>query len=50
MSYRKAWLLVEEMNRMFASPLVAARPGGAKGGGASLTEAGESVVSLYRNG
>ena len=34
MSYRKAWLLVEEMNRMFASPLVAARPGGVKGGGA----------------
>lgn len=48
MSYRKAWLLVEEMNRMFASPLVAARPGGAKGGGAELTEAGRQVAALYR--
>ena len=48
MSYRKAWLLVEEMNRMFAKPLVAARPGGAKGGGAELTAAGAKVVALYR--
>ncbi|MGO8800659.1 MAG: winged helix-turn-helix domain-containing protein [Roseiarcus sp.] len=48
MSYRKAWLLVEEMNRMFARPLVAARPGGARGGGAELTEAGRQVAALYR--
>jgi molybdate transport system regulatory protein len=48
MSYRKAWLLVEEMNRMFAKPLVAARPGGGKGGGAELTAAGVQVVALYR--
>src|SRR5438128_624110 len=48
MSYRKAWLLVEEMNRMFAKPLVVARPGGAKGGGAELTAAGAKVVALYR--
>ena len=48
MSYRRAWLLVEEMNRMFAEPLVAARPGGAKGGGAALTPAGTKVVALYR--
>jgi molybdate transport system regulatory protein len=48
MSYRKAWLLVEEMNRMFAKPLVAARPGGVKGGGAELTPAGRQVMTLYR--
>jgi molybdate transport system regulatory protein len=48
MSYRKAWLLVEEMNRMFASPLVAARPGGVGGGGAELTETGRQVAALYR--
>jgi molybdate transport system regulatory protein len=48
MSYRKAWLLVEEMNRMFAAPLVAARPGGVKGGGAELTASGARVVALYR--
>jgi molybdate transport system regulatory protein len=48
MSYRKAWLLVEEMNQMFASPLVAARPGGVNGGGAELTADGAKVVALYR--
>jgi molybdate transport system regulatory protein len=48
MSYRKAWLLVDELNRMFASPLVAARPGGVKGGGAELTDAGRQVAALYR--
>src|SRR5579863_6493750 len=48
MSYRRAWLLVEEMNQMFAKPLVSAKPGGARGGGAALTPAGENVVALYR--
>jgi molybdate transport system regulatory protein len=36
------------MNRMFADPLVAARPGGVKGGGAELTAAGRRVIALYR--
>jgi molybdate transport system regulatory protein len=48
MSYRRAWLLVEDLNRMFASPLVSARSGGAKGGGAELTALGRTVVALYR--
>ena len=39
MSYRRAWLLVDELNQLFAEPLVAAHHGGAKGGGASLTSA-----------
>ena len=37
MSYRRAWLLVGELNQLFATPLVAAHNGGAKGGGAALT-------------
>ncbi len=48
MSYRRAWLLVEELNRIFGEALVTARPGGTGGGGASLTEAGERIVALYR--
>jgi molybdenum-dependent DNA-binding transcriptional regulator ModE len=32
MSYRRAWLLVDELNGMFDSPLVATRPGGVNGG------------------
>jgi molybdate transport system regulatory protein len=49
MAYRRAWLLTDEMNRMFASPLVAARGGGRNGGGAVLTPLGEEVVALYRD-
>ena len=48
MSYRRAWVLVDELNRMFRESLVEARPGGAHGGGASLTVAGSDVVRRYR--
>ena len=36
MSYKHAWDLVEDMNRVFGKPLVAAQTGGRKGGGARL--------------
>ena len=32
MSYRRAWLLVDDMNRCFGSPVVTTQPGGAHGG------------------
>lgn len=48
MSYRRAWLLVDEMNRTLASPVVSAKPGGRSGGGAALTPFGERVVACYR--
>ncbi|KPF72084.1 hypothetical protein IP69_04430 [Bosea sp. AAP35] len=48
MSYRRAWLLVDDLNRMFRQPLVEAQPGGAKGGGARLTALGLEVVAHYR--
>ena len=48
MSYRRAWLLVDEMNELFAAPLVAAHHGGWKGGGAELTPEGRRIVTLYR--
>lgn len=48
MSYRRAWLLVDALNRMFERPLVEASPGGAKGGGARLTPMGREVVAHYR--
>lgn len=48
MSYKHAWDLVEDMNRVFGKPLVAAQTGGKKGGGAQLTPAGLAVVSRFR--
>ena len=47
MSYRRAWLLVETMNRCFASPLVETAQGGKGGGGAGVSEMGQQVMSLY---
>jgi molybdate transport system regulatory protein len=48
MSYRRAWLLVDDMNRCFREPVVTAQPGGSQGGGAALTTFGEKVVRKYR--
>lgn len=48
MSYKRAWMLVEQMNAMFAAPLVESSRGGASGGGARLTKGGEAVLELYR--
>jgi molybdate transport system regulatory protein len=48
MSYQRAWTLVAAMNAQFREPLVAAAKGGAKGGGAALTPAGEAVLAEYR--
>ncbi|MGF1621979.1 MAG: winged helix-turn-helix domain-containing protein [Rhodomicrobiaceae bacterium] len=48
MSYKRAWMLVETMNAMFREPLVESVRGGVSGGGAHLTEAGETVLGHYR--
>ena len=48
MSYRRAWLLVDTMNRCFANPLVEAHPGSGKSAGAKLTPAGEAALAAYR--
>jgi molybdate transport system regulatory protein len=48
MSYRKAWELVESMNRQSPTPLVTASAGGKNGGGATLTAAGEKAIETFR--
>src|SRR6187551_1290642 len=48
MSYRRAWLLVDAMNRCFTRPLVETHPGGGKNAGAKLTQEGEAALSAYR--
>lgn len=48
MSYRRAWLLVDTMNRCFRGPVVEAEAGGQRGGGTHLTSLGEEVVRRYR--
>jgi molybdate transport system regulatory protein len=48
MGYRRAWALVDTMNRCFKQPLVEAAPGGARGGGAQVTAFGLQVLAAYR--
>jgi molybdate transport system regulatory protein len=48
MSYRRAWLLVDTMNRCWKEPLVATVPGSAHGGGARLTDFGAAVLAHFR--
>ena len=48
MSYRRAWLLVDTMNRCFRGPLVVTEKGGAQGGGAVLSELGRAALLRFR--
>ena len=48
MSYRRAWLLVDEINRICRRDAVERKAGGKKGGGAALTPFGLSLVARYR--
>ena len=48
MSYRKAWMLVDEMNQCFRSPVVLAAKGGLRGGGAQVTPLGQEALGRFR--
>jgi molybdate transport system regulatory protein len=49
MSYRRAWLLIDELNRSLKSPATVSEQGGQSGGGCVLTPVGEDIVRLYRD-
>jgi len=48
MSYRYAWLLVDDLKGSFTEPVTAATVGGKRGGGVELTPFGRDVVRRYR--
>jgi molybdate transport system regulatory protein len=48
MSYRRAWQLVEALNRDFRAPVVTTAIGGTRGGGAQVTQFGRRVVAAFR--
>lgn len=49
MSYRRAWLLLDELNRSLKQPAVASAKGGPHGGGSGLTVVGAQLIALYRS-
>jgi molybdate transport system regulatory protein len=48
MSYRRAWLLLDDINGMFDDPATTTSVGGTGGGGARLTDLGREIVKAYR--
>ena len=48
MSYRRAWQLVEALNRDFREPVVTTAIGGTRGGGAQVTPFGRRVLAAFR--
>jgi molybdate transport system regulatory protein len=48
LSYRRAWNLLADLNRSFAQPVVSTAVGGARGGGARVTDFGRSLVAAFR--
>ncbi|MCA1368316.1 winged helix-turn-helix domain-containing protein [Bradyrhizobium sp. BRP14] len=48
MSYRRAWLLVDALNRLFKEPSVESQRGGKQGGGAVVTAFGEMLITRFR--
>ena len=48
MSYRRAWLLMDELNHMFGRDVIATAAGGSGGGGAKVTDFGSQVISFFR--
>jgi molybdate transport system regulatory protein len=49
MSYRRAWLLVDEINELLSEPAVTTEIGGAGGGRATLTPVGRKMVQHYHS-
>lgn len=49
MSYRRAWLLLDQLNCSFSEPVSTATVGGRGGGGAALTPFGLQLVRSYRS-
>ena len=47
MSYKKAWIMIDELNAAAQKPYVISRAGGNQGGGAEVTDAGKKVIAAY---
>jgi molybdate transport system regulatory protein len=48
MSYRRAWLLVEDMKVNLDEAVVESNTGGVRGGGATVTAFGKQMIASYR--
>jgi len=49
MSYRRAWLLVDDLNKLLREPAVTTATGGVMGGGTTITPIGEKTIALHHS-
>ncbi len=47
MSYKKAWNLVDSMNKSYENPVVIKTIGGSGGGGTKLTSYGKELIAIF---
>ena len=47
MSYKKAWTLIDQVNRRAEKPVVSTSVGGTKGGGTALTDYGRELIAIF---
>lgn len=48
LSYRRAWLLLDDLNHSFTRPVALASVGGVGGGGVQLTQFAKELIAAYR--
>jgi molybdate transport system regulatory protein len=48
LSYRRAWLLLDDLNHSFSEPVASASVGGVGGGGVQLTAFAKELIAAYR--
>ncbi|WP_299441219.1 LysR family transcriptional regulator [uncultured Aquimarina sp.] len=49
MSYKKAWNLVDSINKNASAPIVTTNTGGSGGGGTKITEYGIKMIAAFEN-
>ena len=49
LSYRRAWLLLDSLNKTFDEPVVKTITGGKHGGGSEVTDFGRLLLKSYRH-
>jgi molybdate transport system regulatory protein len=47
MSYRRAWLLIQELNDSLKEPVLITHTGGQSGGGSELTDMANQIIKIY---
>lgn len=48
MSYRRAWMLIDELNRSLRVAAIDSSKGGASHGGSVVTDTGKELIAVYR--